>query len=359
MNALFTVFLRGLLAAVCSVLVAGGVFAQDGWVWRQMESGTSADLRAVSFAASDFGVAVGHGSTVLRFDGEKWQPFGGEIHDTTGETGSSAFPGTTDQGGWGDDAIFEAVTVVSSDQFWIGSYGMENDQRGFAFWDGSVWFPRQAGASESRVLALWSDGPELVLGGRGAPGRIDRFDGRNWKMMVVYAAGFYRSIHGQRDGAIWACGIVEAEIGGNTVPRHLIYSLDEGVNWGPHPQIQEDPAASKSWNALFSLSESELWVVGNRGAYLIWDGSTVTTGIALCAGGQRRHLHGVLALDASRVWAVGAAGTVLSWNGQDWNPVDLGIPVYDDLHAITKDASGHLWIVGDNGVILHGQPATP
>jgi hypothetical protein len=348
-------------------LVLTGVFAmglstawsQDGWVWRQVESGTSADLRAVSFDASDFGVAVGHESTVLRFDGEKWQPVGGEIQDMESDTGAVEFPGTPDQGGWGPDARFEAVTVVSSDQFWVGSYGMENDQRGYAFWNGSSWSPRDKGSSQSRRLALWSDGSSLVLGGGGAPGIINRFDGNEWKIVFVATTGFYRSIDGQRDSALWACGHVESGPRDALVPRMLIYSLDEGMNWQPHPQIQADPAASQAWNALSSLSDSALWVVGNRGSYLIWDGTSVSTGIALCAAGQRQNLHGVLALDSSRVWAVGAKGTALFWNGQDWNPILFDFPVDGDLYAITKDSSGHLWIVGDHGVILHGQPAAP
>jgi hypothetical protein len=198
----------------------------------------------------------------------------------------------------------------------------------------------------------------LVLASSGAPGRIESLDGNKWKNVFDSTTGFVRSIHGQNGGVLWACGNFETgskEEG--LVPLMLIYSQDQGLTWQPHPEIQQDPADLQPWNSLFSLSESELWVVGHRGSYLIWDGSSVTSGFATSSNGTTQNLNGVWGLGAKSIWAVGAGGTILFWNGQGW--ASVGVPVDSDLHAITSDSAGNLWVVGDNGVILYGQPEAP
>ncbi len=349
---------RIVLTIIAFSLSCTSMFAQEGWTWTTVDSGVESRLRATRMGPDSFGVAVGDDSTVLKYDGKKWEPVGGEIL-TFGEDGDKAFPFScpTGQGGLGTDARLDAVALMDSQSFWIGGYGMGSDQRGMWLWNGTYWSPREAGPSNDRTLALWSDGFDIVLAGRGAPGRINRYDGKKWKIVLEGSIGFFRDIHGQLGSTLWACGHVSLEKGGRTTFLNIVRSLDNGVTWEPDPQIQASPAGEMPWNAVYSLGDSLLWSAGNSGQILFWNGSTAEVIDAMSGPSSRkRHLNGVCALSSQKVWAIGDQGTILFSNGESWTPVETSIENIGDLHEITSDGQGGLWIVGDAGLILHGQP---
>lgn len=343
---------------IAFTLICTSLYAQEGWTWTTVDSGVQSRLRAIRMGPDSFGVAVGDDSTVLKYDGQKWEPVGGEIK-TFSEDEEKTFPfnDPPGQGAVGTDARLDAVALMDSGGFWIGGYGMGPDQRGMWFWNGTYWSPREAGPSDDRTLALWSDGFNIVLAGRGAPGRINRYDGKKWKIVLEGSIGFFRDIHGQLDSTLWACGLVSLEKNNQTKFLNIVRSLDNGETWEPEPEIQASPAGKLPWNAVYSLGGSLLWAAGNSGQILFWNGSTAEVIDAMpVPSSEKRHLNGICALSPQKVWAVGDQGTILFSNGESWTPVETNTENIGDLHDITSDTLGGLWIVGDGGLILHGQP---
>ncbi len=350
--------IRSVAVLLTLLLLSPGILsAQDGWKWSKVDSGVSSSLRAISIPSKEFGVAVGHNSTVLKYSDGKWMPFGGEILSVKSEGVELAFPGLVESDGWGEDAWFQAVTVVDRDTVWIGSYGKTTEQRGLSLWNGTVWSPRFPDPPRDRVLCLWNDGADMVFGGGGAPGRVIRFDGEKWlNFPVEYHAGFYRGIHGKATETIWAVGHVWENQNGEEVPRNIIHTIDGGITWEPHNAIQETEAATLPWNAVFRLDETHVWMVGNRGRIAFWDGTNLTMTEVTTSSISKPNLNAVCALDERNVWAVGDHGVIFHLNGTEWTPVHTGFAHEGNFYDVTLDSDGHIWVVGDDGTILHAKP---
>jgi len=62
-------------------------------------------------------------------------------------------------------------------------------------------------------------------------------------------------------------------------------------------------------------------------------------------------LRGVEAISEENVWVVGDAGTVMNFDGSTWQPV--AVPSTADFHDIAFTPRNEGWIVGSGGTILH------
>src|SRR5262249_39825516 len=67
-------------------------------------------------------------------------------------------------------------------------------------------------------------------------------------------------------------------------------------------------------------------------------------------GGTMPALHGVWGTDASHIWVVGEGGTVLFWDGNAWNALLTGAGGTETLSAIWGSNPRDLWIAGSAGV---------
>lgn len=105
-------------------------------------------------------------------------------------------------------------------------------------------------------------------------------------------------------------------------------------------------------------TESRVWLVGNSGTALYYDGSEFVT----TDTGTDAPLWGCWVSSDDDVWAVGGDAfdpdgdpVVLRWDGSAWTPQDL--PALDrDSNAMFKvwaAAADAVWVVGADGVILH------
>ncbi|MBN1774630.1 MAG: DUF4215 domain-containing protein [Deltaproteobacteria bacterium] len=101
---------------------------------------------------------------------------------------------------------------------------------------------------------------------------------------------------------------------------------------------------------LFAVRGSgagDVWVVGNAGTILHWDGTAWSS----VSGGGSRVLRSVFAASPAAAWAVGDAGAILAWNGTTWSaesaPAGTG-----NLRGVWGFSAAEVWAVGDGGRIL-------
>jgi len=60
-------------------------------------------------------------------------------------------------------------------------------------------------------------------------------------------------------------------------------------------------------------------------------------------------LNAIAGSGPADVWVVGNEGTVLRWNGKNW---DRLVPVTEEhLHAVTVERGGAVWVGGTHGFI--------
>lgn len=104
----------------------------------------------------------------------------------------------------------------------------------------------------------------------------------------------------------------------------------------------EQPSPSgNAFNKVWAASVSDVWIVGEAGIILHYDGSRWTQQ----ASGVDVTLFDVWGTSSTNVWAVGARGTVLQFNGTAWNPVTVGA-VGDTFSAIHGSSADDIWIAG-------------
>ncbi len=149
--------------------------------------------------------------------------------------------------------------------------------------------------------------------------------------------------------------------------RNLAPASDpNGPRVAPWHQVLE--VAAGEGDVLWSgwASADEVFVVGDDGAILHFDGSTDSAGRLWhpMPSPTRLPLHAIWGRNRNELHAVGWMGTVLSFDGKQWQHRHGGVvdPVFKrfapcaentPLFAITGDESGRAWAVGDNGAILH------
>lgn len=160
--------------------------------------------------------------------------------------------------------------------------------------------------------------------------------------------------------------------------------LDTETIWSEH--AQSGIISNKHLEAVFALSEQEVWAGGNNGEILFFNGSTWSSDILPSAG----HIRSIFALSGANIWVSGHGGKVWNYDGNSWQlNVDTGneewngltmisatdgwiggsggslghydgstwnissIPSPDDINDFAALASDDVWAVGNNGKIWH------
>jgi len=123
-----------------------------------------------------------------------------------------------------------------------------------------------------------------------------------------------------------------------------------------------------SWAGVWGAADDDLWIVGENGRVLHWDGVAMTP-IEL---GTTSYLTGVWGTSASDVWIIGTEGTVLHYDGVAWT--SRPVPPDVVLQAIWGASADDVWVSGtayapypdpeqpwydgSAGLIYRWQPAT-
>ena len=108
-------------------------------------------------------------------------------------------------------------------------------------------------------------------------------------------------------------------------------------------------AGTVNFSAVSGVGSDAVWIVGDQGTILRWDGNTMHVE----PSGTTANLTGVFAVDADTVYAVGAAGAVLQRTGGVWTEVAAGVTTAD-LTAVWASKTGGVVAVGAGQTVLSG-----
>lgn len=204
-------------------------------------------------------------------------------------------------------------------------------------------------AGDSNTRGLWGTpaaggGLELHgVGTNGGNGRVFRWDGgvENQSVTAISSSPLY-DVHGLSPELLFAVG------GPDTTPHIYRFSPDAGT-WG---NAQPATTGLDGLNAVWVVHPTLAFAVGENRSVMRWDGqawSAHPTALSLAATGE--DLSGVVAFGEHALYVVSRSGNVFSFDGQSWRKLHSasGTMFYDIAGTSPED----LWVVGDNGRILH------
>jgi photosystem II stability/assembly factor-like uncharacterized protein len=302
--------------------------------WTTQPSGTTDTLRAVAFADTTHGWAVGDNGTLLGFqlalDGTTWKPY------SSGTVNSLHAVSLLDA--YGGRAVGSAGTLLDLS----------------LMISGPTWTVRSAGTTHTLYSFDWSDAPNfqsvspwgIVIGpigyAVGDQGAIlfCSTDG-TWTQQASGTSHDLRGVVFVNDSYGWAVGdqgTILATSNGNA-----------GGIW-----TSQSSGTTQNLRAVgFADDGSHGWAVGDSGTILATtNGGTTWT---KQTSGTTNDLAAVDFIDASRGWVVGELGTILATTngGTTWTPQTSG--TVRNLHGvdfISLSSGQYGWAVGDQGVIL-------
>jgi hypothetical protein len=204
----------------------GAIRHWDGSTWEEHQSGTLAQLFAVTGSASDDVWAAGEGGTLLHFDGSSWSA----VESGTAVTINDLFAISPDNviavGGdplvgasatydaailrwdgsrWLPDSVpnvpsLTAVWAVAADDIWaVGDNGTS------LHWNGLAWTEVTTSISSSEtLLGVWAHGSNAVWAA-GTNGTVVRWNGASWQREAAPTRLALFEIGGNAD-AVWAIG---------------------------------------------------------------------------------------------------------------------------------------------------------
>ncbi len=120
----------------------------------------------------------------------------------------------------------------------------------------------------------------------------------------------------------------------------LVYR-DAGSGWAAAATAAQD-----AWSDLDGRGADDVWVVGQNGTVLHFDGTTF--GLAGKVPGAGR----AVAVFGEDGVAVGGESGAFAWDGAQWTPLPL--PEVFEVHAMAGGPDGSLWVAGSGGKIYRG-----
>lgn len=121
-------------------------------------------------------------------------------------------------------------------------------------------------------------------------------------------------------------------------------------------QLAGEPTRTCQTNGVWSGSAPScpggVWVVGEGGTILTWNGSTWRS----VTSPTSSDLLGIWGPSADTAWAVGAGGTIIRWASGSWTHVASGSTA--TLRGIWGTSASNAWAVGDSGTILRWNGST-
>jgi hypothetical protein len=273
----------------------------------------------------------------------------------------------------------------------VGSYYVKRSVGGALaeVWNGTAWrlltTVNPAGATWSQLESVSCSSPQACIAvgnyetDSGSFALAEAWNGSTWKILATpHAAGR------AEDGLLGvSCSSREACTAVGDSRSGTLAEAWNGSTWkilvtpnpvGPSGQIGDQ------LTAVVSLSRSDAWAVGGRGAIAAitagtliehWNGTRWTVVSSPSPGQAGYELTAVAAVSGHDVWAVGAgdvasqqggtAKTVaLHWNGTTWKSVATPHPnPYDALNGVTSTpGTSDLWAVGTTTVRSIQQPLT-
>lgn len=215
----------------------------------------------------------------------------------------------------------------------------------FMRYDGTNWnnIPNVSTSAEMTAMSGSAADNIWAVGHRDT---VMRYDGTSWSAVPVVPPStdnLYGVWVSQDD--VWAVGNGGNQ-GNDIHALHYHRSMSGGVETWKLSIRNSSP--DKAIRAVWGSSNSDLWIVGDRGSVLhvldgAWSASPSPT---------TNDLKGIWGLDKNRIWAVGSGGTIIKYDGSGWMPVTTSPG--QTLHAIHGVDEDSMIAVGAENTILRG-----
>jgi hypothetical protein len=338
---------RGLPGQEPVALGARGTFlTREAGVWAAQEIAGGSDLYGLWDDGDSALLIAGYNGLVMRLTNPAWQVINqGHTHWLTGilaadcdrvvAVGKRGAVLISTGGGWVDiapdveDVDYSAVWGESPDDFFVvGNRGLIARYQTGRPW--TLWRLQ----NEANLEGIWGSGPRDIYA-VGAGGVIVHFDGVSWETVESGTTLSLSAVHGRGPSDIYAVGL-----GGSIV--HF-----DGVVWKALAS-----GVGTSLYGVYSRPEGETVVVGESGIILHsgpgQDGGTTWEPPPVYD--TELSLSAVTGDARGNVYAVGNNGLILRYEGQQWTPVPTGY--FDPLNAIHISPCGGLHAAGWWGMIL-------
>ena len=253
--------------------------------------------------------------------------------------------------GCGPDTTWRRAFDASETGWLMNVWGLREDLRiavGGSFeqgravhYDGAEWTEVPAGVS----LLNWVYGfSETDVWAVGANGAILRFDGATWTAVESPTDQDLWGVWGPAPDDVWAVGGT-ARMPSTTVPTVIHW---DGASWS----LVETPALERTGVAAFfkvwGSGPDDVYVVGDAGVVLRWDGSTWTELFV----GAPDDLVAIWGTGPDDIVAVGGRsnGVIARWDGSEWRAENVA-PLRG-LNGVWMRRPGVAHIVGLGGTLI-------
>lgn len=271
-------------------------------LWAKYKVDTTASLQGV--------YSSGAGVYVAGSRGQAW------VGSATSEWATVALPsdfgGVDVNGLWGKGSEATLELAIAGDDGWVGVY------------TAGSWLTWNVGVADNLAIHGTSTSNLYVVGENG----ILHFDGVSWTQQYVGTVDI---------NAVWAYD-GGAFAAGN---EGLVLRTAGDGTWTP-----SDTGKFTNFYAVSGSGASNVWVVGDQGATVLWNG----TNWASKETELTDTLNGIFVPSADAAVAVGNNGATIKWNGEAWNT--LANETHQNLYAVHGVSGTNAWAVGNGGMAM-------
>ena len=130
------------------------------------------------------------------------------------------------------------------------------------------------------------------------------------------------------------------------------YTSNGGSTW-KFSTIPWNSVAPVSYFGLWSFNENNVWLTGERGTVLKWNGSTWVNYNFTAAPFNTVTFNSIYGISNSDIWAVSDKNYTEHFDGTSWTYFSSTLNFTSSLKAVWMAASNNAWAVGSNGNIIH------
>lgn len=118
----------------------------------------------------------------------------------------------------------------------------------------------------------------------------------------------------------------------------------DGTSWSEMPS-----GVAIALSAIWGTSSNNIFAVGQNGTIVSYNGTAWNT----MPSGTSSHLNAIWGSSADSIFAVGNTGTVVSYNGTAWAPLPPPLGVGNHFRGIWGTSASDMFVVGDGGILIH------
>jgi photosystem II stability/assembly factor-like uncharacterized protein len=308
--------------------------ASDGWV-----AGSNGTLAFTANGGVDWDntrAPAGVDFTDVAFTGSAGKWFATAADGGMWQTRKGNTPATCD---WGKVDLNDAICLASDSFYTVGGGGaiIKRSASTYAVQD-STTSKDLYGCDNRGLNYVWASGDNAVV--------YTRDGGTNWSDDTPATSAKWNDVSVAYDGGTSTYYICTVGSGGN-----ILHATDDGSTVNPWATPTSTPGGSPDLNAVDFMSKDVGYAAGAGGA--IWttgDGSAASPTWTAETSGTSSDLYDISAVDVGHIWAVGQGGVIRFWNGSAWVSQTSGTT--NDLYAVYGYDDTHAWAVGANGTRL-------